>query len=73
MHTFPRPKELHLTVPREPVDAECPECGGRDIAAYRVLSEGGWWRAVKCQDCLASLSREPDDPYGSIVPLGSTV
>ncbi|MGH8598497.1 MAG: hypothetical protein ACREXT_17730 [Gammaproteobacteria bacterium] len=26
---------------------------------YPVLSEGGWFMVVKCQQCLCSISREP--------------
>ena len=73
MHTFPRPSELTLSVTREPVDGTCPECGQADLATYPVLSEGGWWTVVKCQSCLASVSREPAAALGSFVPLGSTV
>ncbi len=73
MQTFPRPTAERLYVEREPVAAICPECGGSDIKAYRVLSEGGWWQAEKCQDCLASLSRVPAPALGSYVPLGTTV
>jgi hypothetical protein len=74
VHTFPRPHSTRLYVDREPVeDARCPECKGRTISAYRVLSEGGWWNVIKCQDCLASLERSPASPLGSFVPLGSTV
>ena len=49
MHTFPRPEQTHLTVEREPVEGACPECGAAALAAYRVLSEGGWWDVRKCQ------------------------
>ena len=73
MHTFPRPQSERLYVDRAPVEGACPECGSADLREYRVLSEGGWWTAVKCQDCLASVSREPGPPLGSFVPLGTTV
>lgn len=73
MHTFPRPQAERLYVDRTPVDGTCPECGAAELREYRVLSEGGWWTAVKCQDCLASVSREPAPPLGSFVPLGTTV
>lgn len=73
MHTFPRPTEDRLFVQREPVEATCSACGSHDIAAYRALSEGGWWQVVKCQDCLRSLDRTPASPLGSYVPLGTTV
>jgi hypothetical protein len=42
-----------------PVDGECPECGAAALARYPVLSAGGWFEAVKCQRCLASVSRVP--------------
>ncbi len=45
-------------VERERVEGTCPECGNHDLQQYPVLSEGGWFLAVKCQDCLASVSRE---------------
>jgi vanillate/4-hydroxybenzoate decarboxylase subunit D len=73
MHTFPRPTELHLSVEREPVDGTCPECGAEDLKRYPVLSEGGWWTAVKCQSCLASISREPWNLLGSITLLSDQV
>jgi len=70
MHSFPRPTEAHLSVERTPVDGSCPECGAAALAAYRVLSEGGWWDVTKCQACFASVSREPAPRYGSFTPLG---
>ena len=73
MHTFPRPQEEKLYVDRERVDGACPECGEADLARYPVLSEGGWWTAVKCQSCLASVSRTPAPALGSFTPLGSTL
>ena len=36
----------------------------------RVLSDGGFFNAVKCQRCLHSLERDPAPPFGSYVPLG---
>ncbi len=70
MHSFPRPTETHLSVERVPVEGTCGECGAEALAAYRVLSEGGWWDVCKCQTCLASISREPAPRYGSFTPLG---
>jgi hypothetical protein len=58
MDSFPRPTEPSLYEKKEPVDRVCPECGSRNVAAYRVLTDGGWWDVVKCQDCLCSLERE---------------
>lgn len=73
-HTFPRPQDDRLYVERELVtEAECPSCGSNNVRRYRVLSEGGWWQATKCQHCLTSINREPADPLGSYVPLGTTV
>jgi hypothetical protein len=58
MDSFPRPAEQSLFEKKEAVDRVCPECGSHDVAAYRVLTDGGWWDVVKCQDCLCSLERE---------------
>jgi hypothetical protein len=38
-----------------------------------VLTEGGWWSVVKCQQCLTSLSREPGPLFGSFEPAGLDV
>lgn len=73
MHTFPRPQQERVFVDKEAVDGSCPECGSDQLRRYRVLSEGGWWEAVKCQECLASVSRTRSDALGSFVPLGTTV
>ena len=73
MHQFPRPSERHLHVERAPVAGACPECGAEALAAYPVLSEGGWWNVVKCQRCLCSVSREPGPAYGSYTPLGLSI
>lgn len=58
MDSFPRPAGESLYEKKEKVDSVCPECGKRDIAAYKVLTDGGWFDVVKCQDCLYSLKRE---------------
>lgn len=73
MQTYPRPTESHVSVPREPVDGQCPECGSSDLKAYPVLSEGGWWNVVKCQDCLCSVKREPGPLLGAISMLVEAV
>jgi hypothetical protein len=73
MHTFPRPTEEHLSVERVPIDGACPECGAEDLAAYRVLSDGGWWDVKKCQSCLASVERVPGPPFGSFTPLSQAL
>jgi hypothetical protein len=70
LHAFSRPQERHLHVRREPAEGTCPACGAAELADYRVLSEGGWFDARKCQRCLHSVSREPAPPYGSYTPLG---
>jgi hypothetical protein len=57
---YPRPDTPTVAVERVPVEGTCPECGAADLRAYPVLSEGGWYQVVKCQACLASVSREPD-------------
>ena len=58
MDSFPRPTEEYLYEKKEKVARVCPECGGHDVAAYRVLTDRGWWDVVKCQDCLCSLERQ---------------
>jgi len=73
MHNFLRPATPTVSVERKKVDGACPKCGTEDLAAYRVLSEGGWWDVVKCQTCLASVSREPGPLLGPITPLGMEV
>ncbi len=69
MRSFPRPEEPTLSVVREPVSGTCNACGGVDIAAYPVVSEGGWWNVVKCQTCLTSLERTRGPLYGSYQPF----
>jgi hypothetical protein len=73
MHTFTRPSEKLVYAKREAVGGTCPECDGQALAAYRVLSDGGWWDVVKCGDCLASVERNPAPPFGSFVHLSSAV
>ena len=41
-----------------PVEGTCPECGRAELQRYPVLSADGWFEVVKCQRCLASVSRE---------------
>lgn len=45
-------------VDREPVPGDCPACGAAELRAYPVLSEGGWFRVVKCGQCLHSVTRQ---------------
>jgi hypothetical protein len=70
---FPRPEEPYLFVEREPVEGACPECGSDDLKRYPVLSEGGWWTVVKCQECLASVERERAGRMGSITLLSDSL
>ena len=58
MDSFPRPVQERIYEKKKKVKSICLECGSHDIAAYRVLTDGGWWDVVKCQDCLHSLKRE---------------
>jgi vanillate/4-hydroxybenzoate decarboxylase subunit D len=73
MQTYPRPTEPFVSVTKEPVDGACPECGSRDLKAYPVLSEGGWWNVTKCQSCLCSVEREPGSLLGGISLLVEAV
>jgi len=57
--SFPRPSDPAPRQEREPVDGNCPSCGAGALMRYPVLSEGGWFMVVKCQECLHSTSREP--------------
>lgn len=66
MRPHARPEELYLQVVREPVEGTCPECGLQDLARYPVLSEGGWWTAIKCLGCLYSADRERGGLFGSM-------
>jgi hypothetical protein len=54
---FVRPETSVVAATRTAVPGKCPECGHETLAAYRVLSEGGWWDVIKCRDCLASVQR----------------
>ncbi len=56
--SFPRPQEPAPVQAREPVAGQCGECGAEALMRYPVLSEGGWFMVVKCQQCLHSVSRE---------------
>jgi hypothetical protein len=53
-----------LAVERIPVEGSCPICGGSDLQRYPVMSEGGWFDVVKCQDCLNSIERIPGPLLG---------
>jgi hypothetical protein len=56
--SFPRPADMHPMQTREPVPGQCDDCGAEALMRYPVLSEGGWFMAVKCQQCLHSVRRE---------------
>jgi hypothetical protein len=53
----------------EAVEGRCASCGREDLKRYPVLSEGGWFMAVKCQACLASSSRERWNRLGHVVRM----
>lgn len=61
------------TVEREPFAGTCPECGSVELQRYPVLSDGGWYLAVKCQECLHSVSREPWHRLGTVVLPGEGI
>lgn len=64
--SFPRPDEPRPKLEREIVAGECPECAKQALMRYPVLSEGGWYMAVKCQQCLHSVSREKWNRLGYV-------
>ena len=57
---YQRPNTATVAVERTAVAGQCNACGAATLASYPVLSEGGWFKVVKCQNCLASMSREAD-------------
>lgn len=71
MHHHSRPSTPTVHAPRMAVPGKCPECAAHALAEYRVISEGGWWTVVKCQQCLTSLTRKPAPMFGAFVPLGA--
>ena len=75
---FIRPESPTVAVTPTTVAGNCSECGAAKLAAYRVLSEGGWWDVVKCRECLASVERRRGPLLGvlseavqALVPGGS--
>ena len=70
MPSYPRPATPTVEVPRTPVAGRCLACDAQELAAYRVMSEGGWWNVVKCQRCLVALTRERGPLLGAFTPLG---
>lgn len=69
---YERPAELLVTQERVPVEGRCAECSAEQLFAYPVLSEGGWFNAVKCRSCLASMRREAD-PVGQLTIFSTTI
>ncbi len=62
-----------VSVKREPQAGTCPQCGAERLESYPALSEGGWFMVVKCQECLASLSRTLWNRLGYVVRLEDTL
>jgi transposase-like protein len=62
-----------VAVAKESVEGNCPECGAESLARYPVLSEGGWFQVVKCQNCLHSVSRERWSRLGDIALLSDSL
>jgi vanillate/4-hydroxybenzoate decarboxylase subunit D len=58
-----------ISVERQAIEGICPSCGGAGLERYPVLSEGGWFLAVKCPHCLGSVSRERWNRLGYVVRL----
>ena len=73
MGSYPRPHEPAVTVTKERVEGTCPVCGADALAKYPVLSEGGWFQVVKCQNCLHSVSRERWSRLGDIALLSDSL
>jgi transposase-like protein len=71
--SYPRPHEPTVAVAKEKVEGSCPECGAESLARYPVLSEGGWFQVVKCQNCLHSVSRERWSRLGDIALLSDSL
>ena len=61
---WPHPVSVAI---REPVEGECPECGHAHLQRYPILSDGGWYMATKCQECLFSVERIQWNRLGYIV------
>lgn len=71
--SFPRPSDPAPVQVREPVDGACAECGAEALARYPVLSEGGWYMVVKCQQCLHSASREKWTRLGHVTLVTDSI
>ena len=64
--------QQELVVERGDAEGLCPQCSGT-LQRYPVLSEGGWFQVVKCQECLHSVSREPWLRLGYVTRLVDTL
>jgi hypothetical protein len=62
---------LHME--REEIAGGCPSCGEERLARYPVVSEGGWFMVIKCQNCLTSVERERWALLGPIQLLADQV
>lgn len=71
--SFTRPSETAPVQAREPIAGTCAACGAEALMRYPVLSEGGWFMAVKCQDCLYSQSREKWTRLGYVTLLTDSI
>jgi uncharacterized Zn finger protein len=69
---YARPQQPTIFLQRADVEGACPACGESRLKAYPVLSEGGWFNVVKCQNCLTSVSRDPDTT-GPVELLSRTI
>jgi hypothetical protein len=63
---FVRPPTSTVDAKLTSLPGNCSGCGAEDLAAYRVLSEGGWWDVIKCRQCLISLERRPGPLLGAL-------
>jgi len=73
MAHYPPPTELTVAADRESVDGTCPRCGRAELSRYPVLSEGGWFQVIKCQQCLHSVARTPWRNLGPIELLSDQI
>ena len=71
--SFSRPSDTAPVQAREPVAGHCGGCGAEALMRYPVLSEGGWFMAVKCQVCLHSQSRDKWTRLGHITLLTDSI
>lgn len=71
--SFPRPAEPNPVQTREAVAGTCDACGAEALMRYPVLSEGGWYMVVKCQQCLHSQHREKWTRLGYVTLLTDSI